>query len=117
VANGLAQDDHARNFALRINERMEWKLAPAYDLSFQAGPRGQHQTAVMGEGLSPGRQRLLALAKNCDVPAQFAAESMDLVREAAGQLPEALDAAGVRKATQKLIVDAVRANARCCSAL
>ena len=106
------RDDHAKNFALRMSERMEWKLAPAYDLSFNAGPRGQHQTAVMGEGLRPGRQELLALAKNCDVPAQFAAEAIERVCAAVEQLSEALDGAGVRKATQKVIVDAVRANAR-----
>ena len=109
------RDDHAKNFALRMTERMEWKLAPAYDLSFNAGPRGQHQTAIMGEGLLPGRQHLLALAKNCDVPTPFATESLDLVCEAVEQLPEALHAAGVRKATRKVIVDAARANARRCS--
>lgn len=109
------RDDHAKNFALRMNERMEWKLAPAYDLSFNAGPRGQHQTAVMGEGLLPGRQELLALAKNCDVPAQFAVELVDRVCEAAAKLPEALDAAGVRRATRKLIVDAVQTNLKRCS--
>ena len=111
------RDDHAKNFALRMSEHMEWKLAPAYDLSFNAGPRGQHQTAVMGEGLRPGRQELLALAKNCDVPAQFAAEAIERVCAAVEQLPEALDGAGARKATQKVIVDAVRTNARRCASL
>jgi serine/threonine-protein kinase HipA len=109
------RDDHAKNFALRMNERMEWKLAPAYDLSFNAGPRGQHQTAVMGEGLLPGRQQLLALAKHCDVPMPLVSKSMDQVGKASEQLPAALDAVGVRKATQKMIVDAVQANARRCS--
>ena len=109
------RDDHAKNFALRMSERMEWKLAPAYDLSFNAGPRGQHQTAVMGEGLRPGRQELLALAKNCDVPLALADAAIERICETAQGLAQALDAAGVRKATRKLVGDAVQECVRRCS--
>lgn len=109
------RDDHAKNFALHMNQRMEWKLAPAYDLSFNPGPRSQHQTAVMGEGLLPDRQHLLALAKNCDVPSALAAASIERVCETAQGLAQALDAADVRKGTRKGVCDTVQENAKRCT--
>ena len=32
------------------NEFNEWKLTPAYDLTFSEGPRGEHSTSVNGDG-------------------------------------------------------------------
>ena len=42
------RDDHAKNFSFVLNEEGEWKVSPAYDLTFQDGPGGEHQSAVMG---------------------------------------------------------------------
>ena len=91
---------------------MDWKLAPAYDLSFNLGPSGQHQTSVMGECLAPGRTHLLALAKDCQVPQKFALGCItDVCAEA--DLPAALlSESGVRKRTQRTVIDAVQANVR-----
>lgn len=47
------RDDHTKNFSFSMNSRMEWKLASIYDLTFSTGPRGEHQTAVMGEICNP----------------------------------------------------------------
>jgi len=65
VFNVLAhnRDDHAKNFAFRMNDRGEWGLAPAYDLIFAPGPGGEHSTTIAGEGRSPGRRHLLQLAE------------------------------------------------------
>lgn len=56
------RDDHAKNFSFLMNEQGEWKLAPAYDLTFVQGPGGEHCTTVLGEGKSPGQSHLLELA-------------------------------------------------------
>ena len=105
------RDDHAKNFALRMDkEGLRWTLAPAYDLSFSSGPRGQHQTSVMGEGAAPGREHLLALARDVQVPERIAVGAIDHVCAAADQLAAALDDGGVRKTTRATIDAAVRRN-------
>lgn len=52
VFNVLAhnRDDHSKNFSFLMNEEGQWRLAPGYDLTFSAGPRGQQSTMVLGEG-------------------------------------------------------------------
>jgi serine/threonine-protein kinase HipA len=57
------RDDHAKNFAFRLNEEGRWKLSPAFDLSFSHGPGGQHSTSVAGEGAAPSRQNLMQVAR------------------------------------------------------
>ncbi|MEO6170041.1 MAG: HipA domain-containing protein, partial [Lysobacter sp.] len=38
------RDDHAKNFSFRLEQDRRWILSPAYDLTFNEGPRGEHQT-------------------------------------------------------------------------
>lgn len=63
VFNVLAhnRDDHAKNFSFLMNESGEWKLSPAYDLTFSSGPNGEQSTMVMGEGRNPDIQHLIKL--------------------------------------------------------
>ena len=41
VFNVLAhnRDDHAKNFSFLMDSQGQWKLSPAYDLTFSSGPR------------------------------------------------------------------------------
>jgi serine/threonine-protein kinase HipA len=110
------RDDHAKNFALRMNERLMWQLSPAYDLVYSHGPRGHHQTSVMGEGLAPARSHLLALARAAQVPERLAHDALERVCDQAARLPQHLDDAGVRRATRTTIAAAVRENLRRCTA-
>jgi len=110
------RDDHAKNFALRMNERLAWQLSPAYDLVFSHGPRGHHQTSVMGEGLAPGRSQLLALARAAQVPQRLALDALERVCTEAALLPQRLDEAGVRRATRQAIAAAVLENLHRCAA-
>lgn len=70
VFNVLAhnRDDHSKNFSFLMNASGEWKLAPAYDLTFSSGPGGEQSTMVMGEGKSPSEKHLreLGAASNID---------------------------------------------------
>lgn len=111
------RDDHAKNFSLRMNEHTQWKLAPGYDLTYSPGPRGQHQTSVMGEALAPARSHLLALASKLALRAADATEVIDQACAAAERLGAALEQAGVRRVTRQALVQAVEANLlRCGSA-
>jgi serine/threonine-protein kinase HipA len=108
------RDDHAKNFALRMNEHGEWKLASAFDLTFANGPRGQHQTSIMGEALAPGRAQLLALAKACGMPQPFAVNAIETTRTEAQRLDQILSSVGMRKATRNSLLGTVAENVRHC---
>lgn len=71
------RDDHTKNFAYVMNETMEWKLAPCYDLTYNVGPGGEHQMTVCGEGRYPGRGHLLELARRCDLTQNWARQTID----------------------------------------
>ncbi|MBU8920830.1 MAG: type II toxin-antitoxin system HipA family toxin [Bacteroidales bacterium] len=63
VFNVLAhnRDDHAKNFSFLMDADGQWKLSPAYDLTFSSGPGGEQSTMVMGEGRDPGLDHLTKL--------------------------------------------------------
>ena len=56
------RDDHAKNFSFLLDGK-NWKLSPAYDLTFSFGPGGEHSTTYMGEGKNPTIKQLQLLAK------------------------------------------------------
>ncbi|WP_248742820.1 MULTISPECIES: type II toxin-antitoxin system HipA family toxin [unclassified Pseudomonas] len=66
------RDDHPKNFAYIMSESGQWKLAPAYDVTFCEGPGGYHQMDVMGEALEIGRKAILDLAEEAEVSAETA---------------------------------------------
>ena len=61
------RDDHSKNFTFLMDTRGEWKLSPAYDLTFSSGPRGEQSTMVMGEGQSPGLEHLIKLGTEAKI--------------------------------------------------
>ena len=57
------RDDHAKNFSFLLDTHNQWKLSPAYDLTFSYGPGGEHSTTYLGEGKSPTSEHLKKLAR------------------------------------------------------
>lgn len=55
------RDDHGKNVSFLMDENGDWKLSPAYDLTFSSGPNGHQSTMVMGEGQSPSIRHLSKL--------------------------------------------------------
>ncbi len=64
---GHNRDDHSKNFSFLMDHLGNWKLAPAYDLTFSASSHGMHSTMIAGESKAPGREHLLALAKEFSI--------------------------------------------------
>ncbi|WP_025806324.1 type II toxin-antitoxin system HipA family toxin [Pseudomonas chlororaphis] len=79
------RDDHPKNFAYVMLPSGEWKLAPAYDVTFCEGPGGYHQMDVIGEALEVNRTALLGLAKEAEVPADVAGDMIDRMCRVASQ--------------------------------
>lgn len=61
------RDDHSKNISFLMNPRGEWKLAPAYDLTFSNSLHGMHSTMVAGESKAPSKKHLLELANTFEV--------------------------------------------------
>lgn len=77
------RDDHAKNFSFILNEESEWQVSPAYDLTFQDGPGGEHQTAVQGHGAGITRTLLLKAAQSASINANVMNAIIDEVAEVA----------------------------------
>ena len=61
----LNRDDHSKNFSfLYDNNKKEWHLSPAYDLTYSSSFNGEHATTINGEGKNPNLDDILAVAKN-----------------------------------------------------
>jgi serine/threonine-protein kinase HipA len=58
------RDDHSKNFSFLMNEKGEWKFAPAYDLTFSTSGFCFHSTTVAGESKHPGQNDLMKLANH-----------------------------------------------------
>ena len=61
------RDDHSKNISFLMNAAGEWKLAPAYDLTYSNSSHGMHSTLVAGEGKSPGQKHLIELANTFEI--------------------------------------------------
>ena len=89
VFNILAhnRDDHTRQHSYLMNADGEWRLAPAYDLTFSNGPGGEHYLAVEGEGRTPTRTQVVKLGRRHGLSDRTIAEVIDAVRDALAAWP------------------------------
>jgi serine/threonine-protein kinase HipA len=95
------RDDHGKNFSFLMTAEGCWRFAPAYDLTFSAGPGGEQSTTVMGEGRAPGMAQLLKLGEQFSLRARK--EILEEVATAVAAWPSFADEAGLSKASTSLI--------------
>ncbi len=79
------RDDHPKNFAYLMSPAGDWKLAPAYDVTFCEGPGGYHQMDVLGEALAIDRAGLLRLADEAEVSGERAGIIINQICNVASQ--------------------------------
>jgi len=84
VFNILAhnRDDHVRQHAYLMDMDGEWRLAPAFDLTFSHGPGGEHYMAVMGEGRDITRAQIETLGMRHGIAAKRIKRIVEEVRAA-----------------------------------
>lgn len=92
------RDDHTKNHSFLMSETGAWRVSPAYDVTFSAGPGGEHAIDIGGEGRSPGMANILAVADEIGVPRRRVEEISDRVRAAIARWPEFAALAGVSNA-------------------
>ena len=61
------KDDHSKNFSFLLNERKQWQLAPAYDLTPSAGINGEQTCMVNGKGCNITDADLIKTAATANV--------------------------------------------------
>jgi serine/threonine-protein kinase HipA len=105
VFNVLAhnRDDHGKNFSFLMDETGEWKLSPAYDLTFSSGPRGEQSTIVMGEEKMPSITHLEQLGQVAKIKHQRMAEIIEQTQTALSDWKQLAAKYGVSKSNIKLI--------------
>ncbi len=59
------RDDHSKNFTfIYLESENRWCLSPAYDLTYSNSIGGEHATTINGNGVNPGMDDILMVAKN-----------------------------------------------------
>jgi serine/threonine-protein kinase HipA len=97
VFNVLAcnRDDHTRQHSYLMDERGQWRLAPAYDLTYSAGPGGEHYLDIEGEGRNPTREHVQALGRRHGLSNRVIGSVVEEVREAVAKWDHFATEAGV----------------------
>lgn len=108
VFNVLAcnRDDHTRQHSFLMSPAGDWRLAPAYDLTFSPGPGGEHYLDIEGEGRRPTGDHVRALGRRHGLSDRLMAEVIESVRAAIADWPAFAEAAGVTAASRNLIAAA-----------
>ena len=102
------RDDHSKNFSYLMNERGDWSLSPAYDLTFSSGPGGEQSTMVMGEGKAPKIEHLRALGQSAEIKTQTVTEIIDQTRSALADWNALAKEHGVTPSNIRLIADRIK---------
>ena len=79
------QDDHTKNFSFLMNPNGEWKLSPAYDITFAYNPENRwlknHQLSVHGKRSDINKLDVLAVAEEMNIkkPSQIIEEVVESI--------------------------------------
>ena len=76
------RDDHSKNFSFLYDEnKKQWHLSPAYDLTYSSSFNAEHATTINGEGKNPTLDDILAVAKNIGIKEKLAKDIALDIRE------------------------------------
>lgn len=109
---GRNHDDHVKNIAFLMNRRGEWRLSPAFDISYAWDPAGEwtsrHQMSVNGKRDGFGREDLIALANVAGIKKAPANAMVDRTIEIMRRWPDFAQKAGVEDARMAQIQASLR---------
>ena len=96
---GRNHDDHVKNIAFLMNRRGEWRLSPAFDISYAYDPKGyrtsQHQMSINGKRDLISKQDIISLARIAGIKTNRALEMLDRVITTMKSWPEVVENVGV----------------------
>ena len=97
------RDDHSKNFSFLMDGAGEWRLSPAYDLTFSPGPHGKQSATVMGQGDNPSADDLAKLSMGANLSRQTVDDILGQVKEALAQWQTLANEHGVSQASIGMI--------------
>ncbi|MBE0584322.1 MAG: HipA domain-containing protein, partial [Desulfofustis sp.] len=96
---GRNQDDHVKNIAFLMNRTGEWRLSPAFDVTYAWDPKGnwtsKHQMSINGKRDRFERADLVGLAATAGIKKTRAHEMVDRVIETVRKWSDFAGKAGV----------------------
>ncbi len=73
------RDDHTKNFAFMLSDKIEWRNTPVYDVTWNQGIMGEHSMSVNGKGKDIRLEDILAIAGSASISRQDAGSVMEAV--------------------------------------
>lgn len=96
---GRNQDDHVKNIAFLMNRGGEWRLSPAFDISYAFNPTGawtsRHQMSIQGKQMDIERDDLVALGNVAGIKKARTNALVDCVTKVIRRWPDFAQRAGV----------------------
>lgn len=102
------RDDHVKNFSFVMDTEGNWKVSPAYDLTFSPGPAGEHCTTIMGEGKNPSSTHLIKLGESVGIDKSKALTIIEEIKQAVSKWPMLAEQAKVTKKSITIISSALK---------
>ena len=106
------QDDHVKNIAFLMNRVGEWRLSPAFDVTYAYQPSGQwtgrHQMSINGKRDSFTKEDLIALAKIAGIKEAQTNEMIDMVIHTVQDWPKFAEKTGVPQTRMEQIQRSLR---------
>jgi serine/threonine-protein kinase HipA len=94
-------DDHSKNVAFLMTENGNWRLAPAFDLTFSPSPGGYHSLSVGNKYQEIGKYELLKLASYFRI--NKGNEIIDQIKEVLSNWQQVSSEIGINKKENQLI--------------
>jgi serine/threonine-protein kinase HipA len=104
------RDDHPKNFSYVMKSDGRWAFSPAYDLTFNDGPGGEHQMDVCGEARAPAREQLMKLASLTGIAANTASRSIARIADIASAFRSFADDFPIEQSTLGEMTRTILAN-------
>lgn len=90
------QDDHTKNVSFLMNEDGNWRVAPAYDLTFHRTKADEHKMPVLGEG-KPSEETLEEFGKRLGLTRKQVTEEVERVKQGVRTIPTLSREYGISK--------------------
>lgn len=108
----INQDDHVKNTSFLMNRRGEWRLSPAYDITFSYDVNNRwlkaHQMLINGKQADIKADDLVMAGRNMGLSPQKCRKIIDEVSGVALGFMDYMDRAGVREKTAKVLYKVVQ---------
>ena len=85
AVEGVNCDDHVKNFSFLMNKKGEWRISPAYDITFAYNPDNKwisrHQMTINGKASEITDEDMIACGVKMGLTNSFCREAIESARE------------------------------------